>query len=297
MSGKTGDTIRPCSSPLAVNDRPIVVLAGSVPLFRDLAPGAQGSDVAQLQKGLRGCGRRITDSTGVLGPSTLAAWNAVARGGATSGTEGKDSSIGWRQVVLVPPALTKVLISEVSAAAGGVVAATAPLMKLTAGDPIAVGGVDVRSAATLKQGQQLSVVLSSGAKTQGVVRSITAASHVSSGGSPSDPSTELAGDGRQDPAAVVSGQSRVEIAFTKPPPDDPPVSATVVVATSPASSLSVPLAAVSSCEESACVRVIEGDQRCSVPVATGLSSARTVVVKPSGSEPLEVGDVVLVERP
>jgi hypothetical protein len=56
-----------------VAGRPVLAFAGSTPMYRSLAGGESGPDIAQLQKDLAGIGYGITDSTGSYGPSTSAA--------------------------------------------------------------------------------------------------------------------------------------------------------------------------------------------------------------------------------
>lgn len=55
---------------LSVNDRPVFVLAGAVPMYRDLRRGDHGGDVERLQESLNSAGHPTTDQLGVFGPST-----------------------------------------------------------------------------------------------------------------------------------------------------------------------------------------------------------------------------------
>ncbi|GAA4695331.1 peptidoglycan-binding protein [Phytohabitans rumicis] len=55
-----------------VSGRPVVVLPGAFPAYRDIRPGARGKDVAQLQAALRKLGYRVARES-VFGPSTKAA--------------------------------------------------------------------------------------------------------------------------------------------------------------------------------------------------------------------------------
>lgn len=61
---------------LGVAGRPVLVLAGRLPTYRDLGPGASGDDVAQLQAGLRRLGYDIGEVDGHYGPATEAAVEA-----------------------------------------------------------------------------------------------------------------------------------------------------------------------------------------------------------------------------
>src|SRR5204862_6517715 len=54
--------------------RPFFILQGSVPAYRDMAPGESGSDVTQLQDGLEALGFGIGgDTSGTYGAGTSAA--------------------------------------------------------------------------------------------------------------------------------------------------------------------------------------------------------------------------------
>lgn len=56
-----------------VNEIPIFLFAGEVPSYQPLGRGAQGEDVAQLQRGLRGLGYSIYDPDGIFSDSTALA--------------------------------------------------------------------------------------------------------------------------------------------------------------------------------------------------------------------------------
>ena len=55
---------------------PVAVAVGDVPAFRDLAQGARGADVSQLQQMLVDTGYSSTAPDGIFGPATLAAYKA-----------------------------------------------------------------------------------------------------------------------------------------------------------------------------------------------------------------------------
>ncbi len=55
-----GATIKSGSSPITIDDRPVIALATSVPLWRDLGPGTKGADVRALQTELARLGYPVT---------------------------------------------------------------------------------------------------------------------------------------------------------------------------------------------------------------------------------------------
>lgn len=71
---KQGDTLKPGKVVLEVSGRPVFVLPGNLPVYRDLKPGAAGDDVKQLQKAMRGLGHSTgSDTEGTFGEGTKAA--------------------------------------------------------------------------------------------------------------------------------------------------------------------------------------------------------------------------------
>lgn len=74
-----GDTVEEGDVAVEVAGRPILVLQGELPAYRDLRPGSSGDDVAQLQAALNRLGYDVGEVDGVFGPATeagLEAWYA-----------------------------------------------------------------------------------------------------------------------------------------------------------------------------------------------------------------------------
>lgn len=65
-----GDAVEAGDVVIEVSGRPVFIFEGAFPIYRDLAPGVQGDDVAQLQAGLKSLGLEIDDESGVYGAST-----------------------------------------------------------------------------------------------------------------------------------------------------------------------------------------------------------------------------------
>ncbi|MFB7358458.1 peptidoglycan-binding protein [Streptomyces gardneri] len=69
-----GAAVRPGQVLLEISGRPVLVLKGRLPVYRDLKPGATGDDVAQLQAALAALGHgRGGDEQGVFGAGTKVA--------------------------------------------------------------------------------------------------------------------------------------------------------------------------------------------------------------------------------
>ena len=71
-----GEVVEPGDVLYRVGLRPVVVAVGSVPMFRDLARGASGDDVVQLQGLLAGLGFYAGEPTGTLNAATESAVRA-----------------------------------------------------------------------------------------------------------------------------------------------------------------------------------------------------------------------------
>lgn len=96
---------------LEINGAPVFALPGAFPLYRDIALGDTGTDVRQVQQGLRQAGFEVADD-GVLGPGTRAAIERLYReAGYTAPSEGV--------VVQQPPAPDAKIDSSGSDGASG----------------------------------------------------------------------------------------------------------------------------------------------------------------------------------
>lgn len=74
---RTQDTLKSGRLLMEVSGRPVFVLRGKVPVYRDLRPGSEGDDVEQLQKALRDLGHPTApDAVGTFGTGTKTALGA-----------------------------------------------------------------------------------------------------------------------------------------------------------------------------------------------------------------------------
>jgi peptidoglycan hydrolase-like protein with peptidoglycan-binding domain len=84
---------------IEVAGRPFFVLQGTVPAYRDMAPGESGSDIAQLQAGLEALGFSVGgDASGVYGAGTSAAVAAFYQSVGYSAPPAPSGSKGHREV-------------------------------------------------------------------------------------------------------------------------------------------------------------------------------------------------------
>ncbi len=77
---RAGQTFGEARVLVEVSGRPVIALKGRLPVYRDLKPGAEGEDVAQLQQALNSTGHSLGgDRSGYFGPGTKAALSALYR--------------------------------------------------------------------------------------------------------------------------------------------------------------------------------------------------------------------------
>ncbi|WP_169735398.1 peptidoglycan-binding domain-containing protein [Actinokineospora inagensis] len=95
---RAGDEVRSGSVVAEVSGRPVLVLQGASPAYRDLAPDAYGDDVRQLQTALSGLGYSTKpDAAGVYGAGTKKAVAALyAKAGYQVATANPDEAAGLR---------------------------------------------------------------------------------------------------------------------------------------------------------------------------------------------------------
>jgi hypothetical protein len=78
VSVKAGDEVQAGQVLVAVSGRPLIVLPGALPGYRDLKPADSGTDVRQLQAALKAMGHSTgADKSGFLGAGTKAALRAL----------------------------------------------------------------------------------------------------------------------------------------------------------------------------------------------------------------------------
>ncbi|MEU3772182.1 peptidoglycan-binding protein [Streptomyces sp. NPDC032472] len=139
-----------------VSGRPVFALAGALPVYRDLKPGATGKDVGQLQEGLKALGHPVgKDPAGTYGAGTKAAVTALY------------AALGYTPRPADPGDAEKLQAAEdaADAAQRAVTTAKAALAKAKAG-----GGSDTSEAQ-----QQLSFAQADLAKANGRLESARSA--------------------------------------------------------------------------------------------------------------------------
>lgn len=96
-----GASVKSGTSPMTIDDRPVLALATGTPLWRDLSMGSKGEDVSALQTELRRLGHAV-EPDGKFGASTKQAVSALQR--SALGVSAPTGSLSAASVLWLPAA-------------------------------------------------------------------------------------------------------------------------------------------------------------------------------------------------
>jgi multidrug efflux pump subunit AcrA (membrane-fusion protein) len=300
---KPGARVRPGQLLAEIDGRPIFLLRGRLPPYRDLREGDHGPDVTQLQRALEGLGYADFDPPGVFGQSTALALllfyghlgyrapvlHTPADKSGTSGTAGgAGGSIGegsgipnvylpMSEVVFAPG--KSALVISVGAWVGRQPGA-APVLTLATGRPYVSGHLTAHQAALARRGIPAIITAANPPLTAtGTVTRI--GSLPATGGAPAGGYPVRVQSRRPLPQRMVGAQVRLtlEAAVTAEPV------------------LTVPAAAIIGAghgRPTHVLKVTAARRHVSVPVFTGPTADGLVAVQPVRPARLRPGDRVLV---
>ncbi len=244
-----------------VDDEPVVLLYGTLPAYRQLRAGIEGSDVTQLEQNLKALGyggftvdREYTGATA----------DAVRRW---------QEDLGLPETGTVEPgrivyAAGQVRVDARSAAVGDLVQPGTPLLTRTGVDRAVVVELEVADERLAEAGAAVEVELSDGVRVTGKVSAVQTV--ITPGGNGADPTTSLevtvALTGKE--AARGFDQAAVDVGFT---------------ADTREKVLTVPVAALLALAEGGYgLELVEGGGTRIVAVETGLFAAGRVEVSGDG---------------
>jgi peptidoglycan hydrolase-like protein with peptidoglycan-binding domain len=251
-----------------VNERPVILLFGAVPMYRDLAPGDSGADVRQLERNLAKLGYAGLTVDGAYTASTA---EAVRAWQADTGAE-QSGTVASRDVVFVPEGGR---LDALHVSVGDIVRRGAPVLDITSTDRVVNIEADLEDRDRLDVETKVTVVLPGGQKIAGSV----SATRVVKGAS-GEPG-EGAGGGASDSEAIV----QAEIALARAPDELVGTPVEVVVAIDErADVLLVPISALLALAEGGYgLEVVRDDGTTNiVRVDTGLFADGKVEVRGAG---------------
>jgi peptidoglycan hydrolase-like protein with peptidoglycan-binding domain len=251
-----------------VDERPVVLLIGAVPMYRDLAPGRSGVDVRQLEANLAKLGYAGFAADGAYTTSTAAAVRAWQR---DSGAE-QTGTVARRDVIFLPAGGR---VDGVHVEVGDVVGPGQPVLDITGTDQVVVLEADLADRDRFAVDAEVTVGLPGGAELAGTIGA-TRVVEIASGA----PGEGLGG-GATKPEPVIE----VEVAFARAPDELVGTPVEVIVATEErADVLLVPVSALLALAEGGYgLEVLRNDGTTKiVPVDTGLFADGKVEVRGAG---------------
>lgn len=309
-----GTQVRGGQVVMEVAGRPLFVLSGAIPMYRDLRLGDSGPDVRELQRALRSLGYEL-QATGTVDQATVSAAaqlykhhgyqipeiptksqqgppsSAPSVAQTTTGQGGKPSSAAsgatTQLVQLIPrseiafvPKLPAT-VSAVSVAVGA--RATPDALSLSIGQPVVDVPVSQAGVDKVVVGDKAIVSLPTGAAAGKVIALSTIASAASSS------TGQATGSGSAQPSAVVAFDATVPQAD-----EGSAVQVTTILRQSDQPVMAVPVAALfAEADGQDYVTTVAGGRRTDVRVRTGLSASGMVAVKPLDGA-LRAGQKVVV---
>lgn len=192
LPAKLGSRVWPGHVLAQIDGRPVILLRGRLPAYRDLREGDTGPDVSELQAALVGLGYADYDPAGYFGPSTALAIQAFYQTLGYSAplyhphvkktplAPGQPPPLPPRPQVYLPmnevsyiPAASA-LVVEVNARPGSSVSPGQVVLKLATGDPYVTAMLNAHEAAEASKGSAARIAAASPALSDpGVVAKIS----------------------------------------------------------------------------------------------------------------------------
>lgn len=263
-----GATISRGQAVYKVDDDPVVLLYGVLPLFRPLEAGVSGTDVEQLEKNLSALGYRgftVDDQYTSATASAVERWQE-ALGVAKTGT------VAPGQVVVAPD---RIRVSALQLAVGD--AASGPVLTYTGTTRTVTVDLDVDKQQLVSKGLPATVELPGGARVDGTVAAV---------GSVATTSTPASGDPKTTIEVAVTVADQKKLGTLDQAPVD-----VILESEKRENVLAVPLnALVALAEGGYGLQVVEGETTRYVAVETGMFADGKVEVSGDGvAEGMVVG--------
>jgi peptidoglycan hydrolase-like protein with peptidoglycan-binding domain len=259
-----GTVLRPGDALFAVDAEPVVLMRGAMPAYRDLGPGDEGPDVAQLEENLAALGH--TGFT-VDDEYTSATADAVRDWQEDLGLA-ETGRVELGRVVFAPG---DVRVAEVAAQLGDQVGG-GPVLSVTGTARQVDLDVEVPDRGIVAPGTQVQVELPGGTVVPGTIREVGAAAE-----QPADDGQPGTDEPATVPVVVDVADPAAADAF-----DQAPVTVTLVASSAP-DVLAVPVAALLALAEGGHgLEVVEGGASRVVAVETGVFSGGRVEVRGAG---------------
>lgn len=295
MLAGPGEQVRAGEILGSVSGRPVFLLEGAIPSFRDLGTGMSGPDIAQLERALRGLGLEPGPVDGIFGSATAEAVAVMYR------------RAGFAPLVATAATLAQARPTEALLVAG---AMAQPGLQVPSDEVVFVPSLPVRvSDLPAPAGSQLGRTLATVTDSDVVIDALLPVEqagrvHPGTRVVVDEPSLGIDTVGRVSsiaPRAGTDGADSFHVAFGVTVPDPPPalvgasVRLTIPIRSTRTAGLTVPVSAVSLGPDggSRVEKSVPGGTEF-VEIRTGFSADGYVTVVPEEKGSLSAGDHVVV---
>ncbi|MGW2204920.1 peptidoglycan-binding domain-containing protein [Streptomyces sp. NPDC001774] len=163
VAAREGTTVTRGQALYELNDKPVTLLYGQVPMFREMRTGDRGSDVLQLERNLRDLGY----GAGLyVDPRYDAATEAAVKRWQKSLNREPTGRVGKGDVVFQPD---RVRVVSADAALADQVGPDAPVLTVASPRPVVRAALDRADAPLTAPGTRVEVTLAGGTKVRGKV--------------------------------------------------------------------------------------------------------------------------------
>jgi len=270
-----GSKVKRGGTLLRVDEKPIVLLYGELPMYRPLTTGTRGTDVRQFEENLRALGYSgftVDDEYSAATTTAVKRWQKGLALDVTGTVE--------RDRIICAPGPVRIAAPSVRLGAS----ATGEVLTYTGSKKVVTVQVDAGGAQWAAKGTKVTVTLPGGKEVAGVVASVGAQASASTGGEGPDEASPGTGNTTVPAVITIANQSALA-KFEKTPVD------VRYVAQQRKNVLTVPVSALLALAEGGYGLEVaaQGTGRI-VPVETGMVAGGQVEVRGAGIEPgVQVG--------
>ncbi|QKV96518.1 peptidoglycan-binding protein [Streptomyces sp. NA02950] len=210
VAADAGRTVTQGQALYELNDKPVTLLYGQIPMFRDMKPGDRGSDVLQLERNLSQLG---FGSGLYVDPRYDAATKAAVKSWQKSLNRTPTGTVGKGEVVFQPG---RVKVVSADAPAAEQVGPDKPVLTVASTKPVVRAQLDQEDVALTSKGTTVKVTLPSGrterGTVSGTVRPESSDDHAS-GGAEDGITVEVTLDGGRSAVSGEDTKATVNVSF------------------------------------------------------------------------------------
>ncbi|MBU3864731.1 peptidoglycan-binding protein [Streptomyces sp. 4503] len=210
VAAKAGSTVTQGQALYELNDKPVTLLYGQIPMFREMKPGDRGSDVLQLERNLRDLGF----GAGLyIDPRYDAATKAAVKNWQKSLNRTPTGTVGKGDVVFQPD---RVKVVSANAAAADQVGPDTPVLTVASTKPVVRAELDQQDVSLTAKGTTVKVTLPSGRTERGSVSGTVRpepSGDGASGGAQDGITVEVTLDGGRSATSGEDSKATVNVTF------------------------------------------------------------------------------------